>query len=100
MGSIGGQHLQLLHVKETICAVHLSYVIITDTPSPKYSENRDVKTIYLASLVENMFTRDSRKVLGIIKELVLGTDSESWIKGLKCGKEEMQELQSHYDGTS
>ena len=47
-----------------------------------------------------MFTRDSRKVLDIIKELTLETDAETWIRGLKCGIKAMQELQAHYDGTS
>ena len=46
-----------------------------------------------------MFTRDSRKVLGITKELTLGTDSETWINGIKCWRKAMQELQAHYDGT-
>ena len=47
-----------------------------------------------------MFTRDSRKVLDILKEPTLGTDAETWIKGLKCGIKAMQELQDHYDGKS
>ena len=46
-----------------------------------------------------MFARDSRKCLDILKELTLGTDSEIWIKGLKCVRKAMQELQAHYDGT-
>ena len=78
----------------------LSYVIRKDTSIPKDSENRDVQIIYKASLVGKMFTRDSRKVLDILKELTLGTDAETWIKGLKCGRKAMQELQAHYDGTS
>ena len=47
-----------------------------------------------------MFTRDSRKVIDIIKELTLGTDAEIRIKGLKCGRKSIQELQSHSDGKS
>ena len=47
-----------------------------------------------------MITRDSRKVLDILKEPILGTGAETWIKGLKCGRKSMQELQDHYDGTS
>ena len=47
-----------------------------------------------------MFTRYSRKVLNILKELTLGTDAETFIKGLKCGRKAMQELQSHYYGKS
>ena len=58
----------------------------------------DVQIIHQESLVGNMFTIDSRKVLDIIKDLTLGTDSKTWIKGLKCGRKVMQELQAHCDG--
>ena len=47
----------------------------------------------------NMFTRDSRKFIDIIKEITLRTDAETWIKGIKCGRKAMQELQAHYDDT-
>ena len=47
--------------------VTLSYVIIKDMSNTKDIENRDVQIIYQASLVGNIFTRDSTKVLGIIK---------------------------------
>ena len=80
--------------------VTLSYVIRKDMPSTKDSEKRDVQIIYQTSLVRNMFTRYSRKVINILKELNLGTDAEEWIKGPKCGRKEIQELQAHYDGTS
>ena len=60
----------------------------------------DVQTIYRASIFGNMLTRYSRKFLDILKETTLGTDAETWIKGLKCGKKAMQELQARYDGTS
>ena len=78
----------------------LSYVIKNNTPSPKDSENRDVQTFYQTSLVRNVFTRDSRKALDILKELTLGTDAETWIKCIKCGRKAIQQLQAHYDGTS
>ena len=67
----------------------LSYVIRKDTSSPKDSENRDVQIIYQASLAGNVFTRDSRKLLDILKELTLGTDTEKWIKGINCGRKAM-----------
>ena len=79
--------------------VTLSYVIRKDMSNPGDSESRDVQIIYQESLVRNMFTIDSRKVLDIIKEMNLGTDAETWIKGLKCVRKAMQELQAHYDGT-
>ena len=63
----------------------LSYFIRKDTSSPKDSENRDVKIIYQASLVGKIITRESRKVIDILKEPTLVTDSETWIKGIKCG---------------
>ena len=47
-----------------------------------------------------MFTRDSRKVINILKELTLGNDTETRIKDLKCDRKVMQELQAHYDSTS
>ena len=57
----------------------------------------DVQIIYKAILVGNMFTRDSRKVLDILKELNLGNDAETWIKVLNCGRKSMQKFQAHYD---
>ena len=59
-----------------------------------------MKLIYQASLVGNIFTTDSIKVLDILKGLTLGSDAETNIKGLKCGIKEMQELQGHYCSTS
>ena len=47
-----------------------------------------------------MFTRDSRKILDIIKNMNLGTDAETWIKDLKCSRKAMQELQAHYNKKS
>ena len=68
----------------------LSYVIRKDTSSPEDIENRDVQIIYQATLSGNMFSRDSRKVIDILKEVTIGTDPETWIKGLKCDKKAMQ----------
>ena len=45
-----------------------------------------------------MFTRYPREVLNIFKEMTLRNDAETWIKGLKCGRNATQELQAHYDG--
>ena len=80
--------------------MHLSYIIRKYTSSPKDRKNRDVQIIYQESLVGNMFTRDSRKVIDILKELTLGTDANIWIKGIKCGRKAIQGLQAHYNGTS
>ena len=73
----------------------LSYITRKYIQSLEDSENRDVKIIYQESLVGNMFTRESRKFFDILKELTLGTDSETYIKGLNCSRKAMQELQSH-----
>ena len=51
--------------------VPLCYVIRKDKSSTKDSENRDVQRIYQAILFGKMFTKDSRKVLDMIKELTL-----------------------------
>ena len=72
--------------------VPLSYVIIKDTPINDDGDNRDVQITHQACFVRNMFIRDSRKVINIIKELTLGNDAETWIKGLKCDRKAMQEL--------
>ena len=85
--------------RENSCSAPLSYFIIKDISSTKDSENRNVQIIYQESLVGNMFTRYSRKVLDILKELTLVTDAEKWIKGLKCNRKVMQEPQAQYDGT-
>ena len=69
-------------------------------PIPEDIENMDVQIIYQASTVRNMFIRDSRKVIDILKVLTLGTDTETWIKCLKSEIKSIQELQAHYDGTS
>ena len=61
---------------------------------------RDLKIIFNSNLGVNLFTRDSRKFLNILKELIRGTDDETSIKLLKCLRKSMQELQAHYGGTS
>ena len=55
--------------------VPISYVIIKDTSSTKNSEHRYMQIMYQASLDGKMFTRESRKVLDILKETTLGTDT-------------------------
>ena len=97
---MGGQNLQIILTKKISRGMPLSYVIRKDTQIPDDNKNRYVQIIHKVSIYENIFTRDSRKVLDIIKELTLGNDAETWIKGLKCGRKAMQDLQAHYDGTS
>ena len=100
MDSIGGHNLQLIifTVKQSWCAPIICHQ--KDMPSTDEGENGDVQIIHQASLVVYMFTIYSRKVLCILKELTLGTYSEAFIMGLKFGINSMQELQSHYYGTS
>ena len=47
-----------------------------------------------------MFIRHSKKVIGILKELSIGTDADSCIKKIRCGRKARQYIQAHYDGTS
>ena len=47
-----------------------------------------------------MFTRKSRKIINILKELTLGVDDKTCINGLKCGRKSMQELKAKYYVTS
>ena len=68
----------------------LSYVIIKDKPRPDEGKNRDVKIIHQASLAGNIFIRDSRKVLNILKEITLGDDPKTWINGRKCDRKVVQ----------
>ena len=63
-------------------------------------ETRGFQIIYNYGPEENMFTRDSNKYLNIYKELTIGIDAETWIKGLKCVRKVIQDIQEHYDGTS
>ena len=41
-------------------------------------------------------SRDTKKVLAIIKELTLDTDFETWMKGKYCGREVMLALHNNY----
>ena len=56
--------------------------------------------IYNASLTGPMFKRDSVKVLSILREITLGTQAETWMKGKRCGRAAMLALQAHYDGVA
>ena len=44
-----------------------------------------MQILYNLSLVRNMFTKYFRKVLNILKELTIGTDSKKLIRFLNCG---------------
>ena len=97
MKSMVGKNLKIIIITERkLWCVPIIY----HTPSPDYRKNRDVPNVHQESLVRNMFTRDSRKVLYIPKEPTLGTDTETWINGLKCDIKSTKDLQYHYDGTS
>ena len=56
--------------------------------------------IYNDIIGGNIFKRDTRKVLNLLKELTIVTDAETWVKGLKYGRRDMRELQAHYNRTS
>ena len=67
MDTMEGQHLQLLFVTKKSRGVPLSYAIRKYKPCPDDRENMDVQIIHEASFIGNMFIRDSRKVLDILK---------------------------------
>lgn len=78
--------------------IPLSYVIRKDRRTIVGNLDEEQEIIYNASINGPMFTRDSKKVLALLKELTVGTPAETWMKGKKCGREDMMALQSHYDG--
>jgi hypothetical protein len=78
--------------------VPLAYVIRLDDDAVQV--DREAQIIYHASHTGAMFVRDTKKILGILKELTAGTDAETWMKGKKCGRQAMIALQTHYDGES
>ena len=47
-----------------------------------------------------MFSCDNKKLLSIIKELVVDTYAETWIKGKRCDQEAMLAFYNHYYGKS
>ena len=63
-------------------------------------ETRDAQIINKASLESDIFTRYSKKFIAILKELIIGTDAETLIKVFKYGINNIQDLKSHYYGTS
>ena len=74
-----------------------------DTVDPcdkDYEPTRDSQIIHNETLEGNMFIRESNKILGNLREIIIGTDSEIWIKGIKCVRNAIQKLQEHYHGTS
>ena len=48
----------------------------------------------------NIFSRDTKKVLAILKELTVDTDAETWMKDKRCGQKAILALENHYDGKS
>ena len=76
--------------------VTLAY-FICNTPDPSgIVIYRDQEIIQSTSLQDNMFSSDTNKVLAILKKLAVDTDAETWIKGKRCGREEMLAFQNHY----
>ena len=49
--------------------------------------DREQDIIQNASLQGNIFSRDTKKVLAIIREITLDTDAGTWMKGKRCGRE-------------
>ena len=65
--------------------VLLTYVI-RKTPAPSSIVTyREQEIIQNAPLQGNRFYHDTKKVLAILKELIVDTDAEKWMKGKRCG---------------
>ncbi len=81
--------------------VPLVYVIRKDTPpgTDKNTFSRKDQIIHNSPLQGFVFDMDTKTVLSVLKECTLGTEAETWIKNIKCGRVAMQALQRHYDGT-
>ena len=80
--------------------VSLIYFIRKDLPPGTNSNtlSRKDQTIHNYPLQGFVFDMDAKSVLSILKECTLGTEAETWIKDIKCGREALQALQRHYDG--
>ena len=81
--------------------IPLSYVIRKE-PNPIEDVKMDDSDhiVYNASLQGAMFKRDSKRVLGVLRELTIGSQADTWMKGKRCGREAMKALQAHYDGAT
>ena len=81
--------------------IPLSYVIRKE-PNPIADVQMDDSDhiVYNASLQGAMFKRDSTRVLGVLRELTIGSQADTWMKGKRCSREAMKALQAHYDGAA
>ena len=77
--------------------VPLAYVVQENPYPPGIVIVRKQEIIQNVLLQENIFYRDTKKVLAILNELTVDTDAETWVKGETCGWEEIFALQNHYD---
>jgi len=78
----------------------LSYVIRKELDQGTEWNNlvRKTQQVHTASLEGFAFNIDSKRVLTLLKELCLDTEAETWFRNIKCGREAMKALQTHYDG--
>jgi len=85
---------------ENAKGVPISYIIRKDRsrPADLNTESTMVRKIWNAPLQGPAFSIDNETVFTKLKELVLGTDGETWIKGAKGGREAMDLMRQHYDG--
>ena len=77
----------------------MSYVIYK--PSVGFhgvTRQSDKEKVENAPLLGTVFERDTQRVHKIIQELTLDTPAQDWIKGIDCGREAMEALQTHFDG--
>ena len=75
-----------------------SAILWHKTPSPSdIVIDREQGIIQNYPLQDNLFSRNTNKVLEILKELTVDTYAETLIKGKRFGQEAMLELQNNYD---
>ena len=80
-GRLGLEQVTIKNIR----GIPLAY-ILCNTPSPS-SIIIDMKQYIIQNspLYGNIFSRDTKKVLAIIKELTVYTDVETWMKAERCG---------------
>ena len=79
-----------------IQGVPLTYLLCKTSDPSSIFIDKEQKIIQNSPLHGNMFSRDTKNFLAILKELTLDTDYETCIKGKRCVLESMLTLHHHY----
>mmetsp|Transcript_9591 Transcript_9591/g.9231 ORF Transcript_9591/g.9231 Transcript_9591/m.9231 type:complete len:105 (-) Transcript_9591:113-427(-) len=80
--------------------ITLPYVIRKDLPVGTVMTvlTKEEQIIHDANKTGYIFSRDSTTVFNIFKECTQDTDTDTWIKNIRCGMLAMHALQDNYDG--